>query len=98
EWTAWPTCAFLAHKQRYQEAVAVGEESLGLFRKLRQENPDDHALAHRSVHAAVSIAQNLWGNPDLQDRAIDHVWTETGTGPAEAPGTAILTRTSPTVS
>ncbi|MEV0444590.1 VCBS repeat-containing protein [Streptomyces spectabilis] len=69
QWAASPAAAFLAQSGRWDEAVAVGDESISLYRALTAENPDDDELAYRLSWASIDIALHLWGKPELQAKA-----------------------------
>ncbi|WP_394316498.1 hypothetical protein [Streptomyces noboritoensis] len=71
QWETSPTTAFLAAVGRWDEAVAVGEESVSLYRKLAAENPNDDDLAYRVSWASVEVAGKWWGKPELQVKAAD---------------------------
>lgn len=71
QWAASPAAAFLAQSGRWDEAVAVGDESLSLYRVLIAENPGDEELAYRISWASIDIALHLWGKPELQAKATE---------------------------
>ncbi|QCX74048.1 hypothetical protein C9F11_01725 [Streptomyces sp. YIM 121038] len=71
QWAASPAAAFLAQSGRWDEAVAVGDESISLYRVLIAENPGDEELSYRLSWASIDVALHLWGKPELQAKATD---------------------------
>ncbi|MFG2143685.1 hypothetical protein ACGFRG_05730, partial [Streptomyces sp. NPDC048696] len=71
EWEVSPTVACLAAAARWDEAVTLGEESIGLYQKLAAENPGDDELAYRISWASIEVASKWWAKPELQTRATD---------------------------
>ncbi|MGW1992869.1 hypothetical protein [Embleya sp. NPDC001921] len=69
QWAASPTTAFLAGSGRWEEAVAIGDESIDLYRVLVAESPDDVELGFLFCSGAVDIALHLWGKPELRLKA-----------------------------
>ncbi|WP_329395145.1 hypothetical protein [Streptomyces melanogenes] len=71
QWEVAPATAYLAAVGRWDEAVAVGEESVSLYRKLAAENPNDDELAYRVSWASVEVAGKWWTKPELRGKATD---------------------------
>ncbi|UQI48511.1 hypothetical protein M1P56_31420 [Streptomyces sp. HU2014] len=71
QWTASPATAFLTAVGRWDEADAMADESIGLYRALTKENPGDEELAYGLSWASIDISLHLWGKPELQPKALD---------------------------
>ncbi|WP_344073162.1 hypothetical protein [Streptomyces crystallinus] len=71
EWEVSPGAAFLAGAGRWEEATAVGEEAIGLYRKLAAENPGDDELTYRISWAQIAVAIDLAAKTELQPKATD---------------------------
>jgi hypothetical protein len=64
EWLAAPVSAYLAAVGRHDEAVAAGEESVGIFRERSEAKPDDAERQYKLAWALVTLAQRYWNKPD----------------------------------
>ncbi|MGC0415026.1 hypothetical protein [Embleya sp. AB8] len=109
QWAASPATAFLAGIGRWDQAVALGDESIALYRKLAGENSADDELAYGISSASIDIATHLWANAELHTKAtnlavqaIDNLRTLAGRNPshrrqlahwAASPTTAFLADT-----
>ncbi|PKV90169.1 hypothetical protein [Streptomyces sp. TLI_146] len=71
DWEVWPTTGYLADAGRWDDVTQVGEEAIGLYRKLAAENPGDDELSYRISWAQVSLGIALWAKPELQAKAAD---------------------------
>ncbi|MFG1792610.1 hypothetical protein [Nocardia sp. NPDC049149] len=72
-WDTWPTTAFLGEVGRYEEAEAVGDEAISLYRQLAAETPTDDELAFRVAWSETCVAQFLWGKQELHEKCADLV-------------------------
>ncbi|WP_367136692.1 MULTISPECIES: hypothetical protein [Streptomyces] len=71
QWEASPTVAYLTAAGRWDEAAALADESIGLFRTLTKENPADDEVVYLLSWASIDIGSHLWGKTELQPKALD---------------------------
>ncbi|MFI1584250.1 tetratricopeptide repeat protein [Embleya sp. NPDC020630] len=71
KWAALTTTPLLAAAGRWDEAVALGDEAIALYRKLAGENAVDDELAYGVSAACLDVATHLWANPGLHTKSAD---------------------------
>ncbi|MFF9898262.1 hypothetical protein, partial [Streptomyces longispororuber] len=78
-WEASPAVPYLAAFGRWDEAVAAGEESVGLYRVLIAESPEDHELASQYAGSCIDIAMHWWAKVELREKSLALTLTATET-------------------
>ncbi|MFE3204551.1 hypothetical protein [Embleya sp. NPDC059237] len=64
-----PTVGYLAGTGRFDEANALGDEAIALYKQLSAEKPTDDNLAFQSAQSPLIVAQALWLKPELHAKA-----------------------------
>ncbi|MFD2487778.1 tetratricopeptide repeat protein, partial [Amycolatopsis albidoflavus] len=72
DWALWPTPNFLASAGRFDEAIKVGDEAIGLSAQLSAENPNDDELRYQSARANLNTGVAIGLKQEMMPKAAEY--------------------------